>query len=66
MDSCLERLRQSGVARQLKVLFQSGTVDTESVCKKFAAEWNATLTEFSIVPFINSFFIDEMILEVQK
>ncbi len=43
MDSCLNRMQQSGVAKQFKLRFQCGTEAAKSVCEKFAAEWNATL-----------------------
>ncbi len=66
MDSCLDRLHQRGIAKQLKLRLQCGTKAAESVCEKSAAEWNAKLAEFRIVPFINSLFVDEEILGVPK
>ncbi len=64
MDSCLSRMQQSGVAKQLKLRFQCGTEAAKSVCKKFAGEWNATLSEFKIVPHIGILFMNDVILGV--
>ncbi len=62
MDSCLNRLQQSGVARQLKLRFGCNTEASESMRKKFAAEWNAKLAEFRVVPFIDHLFDVDVIL----
>ncbi len=66
MDSCLSRMQQSRVAKQLKIRFGCDTEAANSVCMKFAAEWNAALAEFKIVPSIARLFIDEVILGVPK
>ncbi len=69
MDSCLNRLQQSGVARQLKLRFECATVDTEdteSMCEEFEAEWNAKLAEFRIVSVLEGLFIVDVILGVPK
>ncbi len=64
MDSCLNRLQQSGVARQLKLRFQCVTEAAKSVCKKFAAEWGAKLAEFRVVPSIIGLFNAEVTLRM--
>ncbi len=66
MDSCLSKMQKSGVARQLKLRFQCDTEASDGVCKKFAAEWNAKLAEFRIVPSIANLFVEEVILGVPK
>ncbi|MDR3575724.1 MAG: hypothetical protein P4L50_17835 [Anaerolineaceae bacterium] len=64
MDSCLDRLQQSGAARQLKLRFQCDTdaVATESMCDKYAAEWDGKLSEFRVVRSIDGLFKKELIL----
>ncbi len=66
MGFCLDRLQQSGVARQLKLRFRCDTEAAKSVCEKFEAEWNAKLAEFRIVSSIGSLFTDEVTLGVPK
>ncbi len=66
MDSFLSRMQQSGVAKQLKLRFQCGTEAAKSVYNKFAAEWNATLAEFKIVPYIFVLFMDDVIIGLPK
>ncbi len=67
MDSCLDRLQQVGIARQLKLRLDCGTeAARSSVCNKIAAEWNAKLAEFMIVPHIANLFIDEVITGVPE
>ncbi len=66
MDSCLGRLHQRGVAKQLKLRFQCGTEAVKSVCEKSAAEWNTKLAEFRIVSGILNIFRNEVILGVPK
>ncbi len=66
MDSCLDRLHQRGVAKQLKLRLGCDTKTAESVCEKSAAEWNAKLAEFRIMPYILKLFVDEEILGVPK
>ncbi len=66
MDSCLDRLQHSGVAKQLKLRFQCDTEAAKSVCEKFAAEWGAKLSEFRIVPYIIELFEEDVILGVPK
>ncbi|MDR3715202.1 MAG: hypothetical protein P4L51_20505 [Puia sp.] len=66
MDSCLDRLQQSGIAKQLKLRFRCYTETAKSVCKKFAAEWNAKLSEFRIVDFIADLVQDDVILRMSK
>ncbi len=62
MDSCLNRLQQSGAARQLKLRFECVTGAAKSVCEKLAAKWNAKLAEFRIVHDIENLFRLEVIL----
>ncbi len=66
MDSCLDRLHQRGIAKQLKLRLQCGTEAAKSVCEKSAAEWNAKLAEFRIVPDIHKLFVCEAILGMPK
>ncbi len=66
MDSCLDRLQQSGVAKQLNLRFRCGTEAAKSVCEKFETEWNAKLAEFRIAPSISRVFIENVILGVPK
>ncbi len=66
MDPCLNRIQQSGAAKQLKLRFRCGTKAAWSVCEKFEAEWNAKLAEFRVVPSIAGLFTDEVILGVPK
>ncbi len=66
MNSCLGRLHQRGIAKQLKLRFRCGTKAAKSVCEKSAAEWNTKLAEFRIVPSIQDIFMDEVILGVPK
>ncbi len=63
MKSCLSKVR---VARQLKLRFQCYTEAAASVCREFAAEWNAKLAEFRIVPYLYNIFREELILRVPK
>ncbi len=62
MDSCLDRLQQSGVAKQLKLRFACDSDNTKIVCEKFAPEWNEKLAEFRIVSSVSNSFHDEVIL----
>ncbi len=62
MNSCLDRLQQSGTAKRLKLRFRCDTEAAQSVCDEFAAEWDAKLAEFMIIPVIVSLFENEMIL----
>ncbi len=66
MDSCLDRLQQSGVAKQLKLRFECVTEAANSMCEKFAAEWNAKLAEFEIVAHISVPFEFGVILGIPK
>ncbi len=66
MDSCLSRMQQSGIAKQLKLRFGCDTEAAKSACKEFAAEWNAALAEFKIVLFIFDLFTHDVILGVPK
>ncbi len=66
MDSCLDRLQQSGVAKQLKLRFCCSTSAVNDVCEKFEAEWNAKLAEFRIVADISNLFIHEVIIGVPE
>ncbi len=66
MDSCLNWLQQNEVARQLKLRFECDIEAAESVCEKLAAEWNAKLAEFRVVPSIVNLFNVEVILGVPK
>ncbi len=65
MDSCLDRLQHSGVAKQLKLRLQS-MAGAYGVCKEFAAEWHAKLSEFRDVYYILGLFEDDVILEVPE
>lgn len=51
IDSCLDRLQQSGVAKRLKLQFKCESNSAATVYGKFAAEWNHNLSEFRIVPY---------------
>ncbi len=64
MNSCLDRLGQSVVARQLKLRFECYTEDARVACEESAAEWGAKLAEFSIVSDIENLFINEVIIGV--
>ncbi len=66
MDSCLDRLQQSGVAKQLKIRFLCDTDTVLSVCEEFGAEWDARLAEFMIVSSFSHFFADELIIGMPK
>ncbi len=66
IDSCLDRLQQSGVAKQLKLRFRCDTEAARSMCKRFQAEWNAKLAELRIVPDICYAFVEDVILGVPK
>ncbi|MDR3576438.1 MAG: hypothetical protein P4L50_21425 [Anaerolineaceae bacterium] len=66
MDSCLNRLQNSGIAKQFKLLFQCDTEAAKSVCNEFEAEWNAKLAGFRIVPTIDGLFMDDVIIGMPK
>ncbi len=66
MDSCLDRLGQSVVAKQLKLRFKPYTNVARAVREKYTAEWNAKLAEFSIASDIGGFFMNEVIIGVPK
>ncbi len=66
MDSCLNRLRQSGVAEQLKLRFRCSTETVKNVCNKFAAEWSGVFAEFRTVTRIADLFMVELILGAPK
>ncbi len=64
IESCLNRLQQGGFARQLKLRFSCCTEGTNSMCKKFEAEWNAKFAEFKIVLSVTKLFEDESMIGV--
>ncbi len=66
MDSCLDQLQQSGNAKQLKLRLRCETEAANSVCEKFAAEWNAKLSEFRIVGPTTDLFENEVLLGMPR
>ncbi len=66
MDGCLDRLKKSGIAAQLKLRFRCDIKDAKNAYGEFAAEWGARLAEFRIVPHINYTFIEDVILGAPK
>ncbi|MDR3575463.1 MAG: hypothetical protein P4L50_16505 [Anaerolineaceae bacterium] len=66
MDSCLDRLRQSGAGRQLRLRLRCKGASDRIVCKKLAAKRSWELAEFRIVQDICDLFKDEVLLGVPK
>ncbi len=66
MDSFLNRLQQSGVARQLKLRFEYHDVVAVNRCLEFIPECIAKLAEFDLPFSITSLFNAEVILGVQR
>ncbi len=66
MGSCLDRLQQSGIGKQLKLRFECGSDHAKIVCTEFAAEWNGKFPEFRIIPYVNYLFFKEMMIGVLR
>ncbi len=61
MDSCLMRLQQDGVEKQMKLRFRCEGDSVKSVCEKCAGERNGEFAEFRIVEYISALFVEEVI-----